>query len=239
MHPKVREASGHAGNFNDPMIDCKQCKNRFRADKIVEEKLAKMIEKEGEEEVRSHIQKQFQIENLIPDARSPDQLKAFIHGNGMRCSHCGKQDRTEVRKFNMMFSTMQGVTDDVANKIWLRPETAQGIFVNFKNICDTTRMRVPFGIAQIGKAFRNEITPGNFLYRTREFEQMEIEYFTEDDEAKALEKFEERKNDSQKRRLETIGIKKENIRFREHEHDELSHYSSRTIDIEYKFPRGR
>lgn len=147
-----------------------------------------------------------------------------------------KADWTNVRKFELMFYTYQGVIHDEDNKIWMRPETAQGIFVNFKNVMDTTRMRIPFGIAQMGKAFRNEITPGNFLYRTREFEQMEIEYFVHPDEA--AEHFDKWQQDSMHWRRNILGLREENLRFREHESDELSHYSAGTFDVDYQYPRG-
>lgn len=179
------------------------------------------------------------VSNLIPESRTFDQMKAFIVAEIPNNPNHKKEkaNRTEVRKFNMMFSTHQGVIEDDSNKVWLRPETAQGIFVNFKNVLDTTRMRLPFGIAQIGKSFRNEITPGNFLYRTREFEQMEIEYFVENDPKQAQLLFEQRKEASMERRREVVQFKAENLRFREHEKDELSHYSAGTFDVEFQYPR--
>ncbi|USN57607.1 MAG: glycine--tRNA ligase [Candidatus Peribacteria bacterium] len=179
------------------------------------------------------------INNLIPESRSFDLMKEFIVKFIPNNPNTKKPaERTDVRKFQMMFYTYQGVTHTEDDKIWMRPETAQGIFVNFKNVLDTTRVRVPFGIAQIGKAFRNEITPGNFLYRTREFEQMEIEYFVPADLTIGKEFLEQRKQQSMTRWQDIIGFKSENLHFREHEEDELSHYSAGTFDVEYQYPRG-
>jgi glycyl-tRNA synthetase len=182
--------------------------------------------------------KHYQVANLIPESWSLEQMREVIVGEGIRNPHSKKDpDWTDVRKFELMFYTHQGVIHDDESKIWMRPETAQGIFVNFKNILDTTRMRLPFGIAQVGKAFRNEITPGNFLYRTREFEQMEIEYFVSNDESVAMESFKERQEMSMERRQTTMQLNQDNLRFREHESDELSHYSRGTFDVEYHYPR--
>lgn len=232
MHPKVREASGHVAGFNDPLIDDKNTGERFRADKLIEEKIhdAKMT--------ADDIEKKYWVNNLIPESRTFDQMKAFIVAEiPNNPNNKKKADRTDVRKFELMFYTYQGVIHDDENKIWMRPETAQGIFVNFKNVLDTTRMRIPFGIWQVGKAFRNEITPGNFLYRTREFEQMEIEYFVENDKEKGLEALEMWKQASMDFWRDSIQLKEENLKFRTHEDDELSHYSAWTYDVEYNYPR--
>jgi glycyl-tRNA synthetase len=216
MNPKVWEASGHVGNFSDPLMDCKNCKERIRGDKLIEENLG--------------------LEAAV--GKSLDEVTKIVKENNLKCPKCGKTDFTEARSFNLMFKTHQGVTEETAQAIYLRPETAQGIFVNFKNIIQTSRQRIPFGIAQIGKAFRNEITPGNFTYRTREFEQMEIEYFISPDDKKAIKKsFDDWKKVCKKWYLD-LGVKEKNLRYREHDKDELSHYSSMTFDIEYKFPFG-
>ncbi len=216
MNPKIWEASGHIGSFSDPLMDCKNCKERLRGDKLIEEKLG--------------------IEAAA--GKSLKEIGEIIEENKLKCPKCGKMEFTEARSFNLMFKTHQGVIEETAATVYLRPETAQGIFVNFKNVVQTCRKKVPFGIAQIGKAFRNEITPGNFTYRTREFEQMEIEYFiapTDEKETKKL--FNEWKKACHDWYLD-LGIKKENIRYREHEAKELSHYSTMTVDVEYKFPFG-
>jgi len=213
MNPRVWEASGHVGNFADPLVDCKECKERFRGDKLLEEKL-------GVEAV-----------SVLKLAQIGPMLKA----EKIPCPACGKSNWTEAKQFNMMFKTHQGVIEGEGNDIYLRPETAQGIFVNFKNIVNTMRPRLPFGIAQIGKAFRNEITPGNFTFRTREFEQMEIEYFVEPGrEAKLFDEWKE----SVWNWFTGLGIGKKSLRLSEHDKEELSHYSSRTVDIEYRFPWG-
>lgn len=212
MNPRVWEASGHVANFADPLMDCKQCKERVRADKLLEEHLKTTV-------VGLNNKEMFQ---RVMDEKIP-------------CPNCGRNDWTEPRSFNLMFKTYQGVLEDTAEQIYLRPETAQGIFVNFKNILDSMRVRLPFGVAQIGKAFRNEITPGNFTFRTREFEQMEIEYFVRPQEAEAC--FKQWKSDSMNFFL-ALGIKKKRLRFREHEKKELSHYSRKTVDIEFEFPFG-
>jgi glycyl-tRNA synthetase len=213
MNPKVWEASGHVTSFADPLVDCKKCKERFRGDKLLEGKL-------GTEAAAVLTLK---------------QIQPMLMAEKIPCPSCGSVNWTEGKQFNLMFKTHQGVVEDDATLVYLRPETAQGIFVNFKNVLNTTRPRLPFGIAQIGKAFRNEITPGNFTFRTREFEQMEIEYFVEP--GKDKETFEEWKNLVWSWYVD-LGIEKKSLRIREHGKKELSHYSSRTIDIEYKFPWG-
>ena len=216
MNPKVWEASGHVSSFSDPLMDCKDCKERIRGDKLIEDNLG--------------------IEAAA--GKSLEDVGKIIIENNLKCPKCGKCNFTEARSFNLMFKTHQGVLEETATAVYLRPETAQGIFVNFKNIVQNCRQKVPFGIAQIGKAFRNEITPGNFTYRTREFEQMEIEYFVSPNDKKKIKKqFEEWKEICKQWFLD-LGIQNKNLRFREHEADELSHYSSMTFDIEYKFPFG-
>ncbi|PIR55043.1 glycine--tRNA ligase [Candidatus Peregrinibacteria bacterium CG10_big_fil_rev_8_21_14_0_10_36_19] len=216
MNPKVWEASGHLGSFTDPLMDCKNCKERIRGDKLIEENLG--------------------IEQAA--GKSLEAIGQIIKENNLKCPKCGKCDFTEARAFNMMFKTHQGVVEETSTAAYLRPETAQGIFINFKNVQQNCRMQIPFGVAQIGKSFRNEITPGNFTYRTREFEQMEIEYFINPNNKEDIKaKFEEWKNLSKQWFLD-LGIKEEMLRFREHESDELSHYSSMTFDVEYKFPFG-
>jgi glycyl-tRNA synthetase len=217
MNPKTWEASGHLANFNDPLIDCKNCRQRFRADKLIEEYFASKGEHKN------------------VDGWSNEQMENFIAENKIVCPACGKSDFTPIRQFNLMFKTFQGVTEDSASQLYLRPETCQGIFVNFKNVQRTTRKKLPFGIAQIGKSFRNEITPGNFIFRTREFEQMELEFFCEPKEEFVW--FEYWKNYCEQF-LYNIGLKKDNISLRHHKPDELSHYSNATTDIEYKFPFG-
>ncbi len=218
MNPRVWEASGHIGGFSDPLIDCKECKSRFRADKLIEE---------------------FAFENKmdikVSDGMSNEELIAIIDKYNINCQKCGKHNFTDIRKFNLMFKTFQGVTEDTSSTIYLRPETAQGIFVNFKNVARTTRKKIPFGIGQIGKSFRNEITPGNFVFRTREFEQMELEFFCKPGED--LKWFEYWRSYAVEF-LKSLGMKEENIRLRDHEKEELSHYSSATTDIEFKFPFG-
>lgn len=217
MNPKTWVASGHVGNFNDPMIDCKQCKARHRADKLIEGALAeKGIE-------------------LVVDGLSFDEMARLIQEHGIACPECGAKDFTDIRQFNLMFKTFQGVTETSTNEIYLRPETAQGIFVNFKNVQRTMRKKIPFGIGQIGKSFRNEITPGNFTFRTREFEQMELEFFCKPGED--LNWFEYWRNYCYSWLL-GLGMHEGNIRLRDHSAEELSHYSNATSDIEYKFPFG-
>lgn len=216
MNPKVWEASGHVSNFNDPLIDCKACKQRFRGDKLLEEKLG--------------------VEAAA--VLKLEQVQPMLMAEKIICPNCGKLDWTPAKKFNLMFKTQQGVVEGEGTDIYLRPETAQGIFVNFKNVAQTTRMRLPFGVAQIGKAFRNEITPGNFTFRTREFEQMEIEYFFDASKNPWEDIFGQWKKDSWSFLTGTLGINPENLRLRDHEKDELSHYSKGTTDVEYKFPWG-
>ena len=217
LNPTVWEASGHLGSFTDPLIDCKKCKERVRGDKLIEEALG--------------------VEAAV--GKSLKEIGEIIKENKIKCPKCGSCDFTEARSFNLMFKTHQGVVEEESVPVYLRPETAQGIFINFKNVVQTSRKRVPFGIGQIGKAFRNEITPGNFTYRTREFEQMEIEYFIKPGDAKETKRvFTAWKNDAFDWITNSLGIKKENLRFREHDQEELSHYSSMTVDVEYKFPFG-
>lgn len=214
MNPRVWEASGHVTSFSDPLMDCKKCKERVRGDKLLEEKLG--------------------IEGVA--GKSLKQISELIKTHKVPCPKCGACDFTEARSFNLMFKTYQGVIEEDAAMVYLRPETAQGIFVNFKNVQQTTRKRLPFGIGQIGKAFRNEITPGNFTFRTREFEQMEIEYFVREKEWKP--RYESWKKDVEHFFEKILKISKERIRWRQHEKDELSHYSKETWDTEYKFPFG-
>ncbi len=213
MNSRVWEASGHIGGFSDPLIDCKSCKTRHRADKLIED---------------------FNPE-IHSDGWEPEKMMDYIKENNITCPHCGSNDFTDIREFELMFKTYMGVVKDAKNVVYLRPETAQGIFVNFKNIQRTTRKKVPFGIGQIGKAFRNEITPGNFVFRTREFEQMELEFFCKPDTD--LEWFDYWKSQCMNFLLD-LGIKKDNLKFRDHEAQELSFYSKATSDIEYLYPFG-
>ena len=218
MNPETWVASGHVVNFNDPLMDCKSCKARFRADKLIED----YANEHG-------------LTDIHPDGWTNEKMSEYIAEQGIKCPECGKSDFTGIRKFNMMFKTFQGVNEDTASQIYLRPETAQGIFVNFKNVQRTTRRKLPFGIAQVGKSFRNEITPGNFTFRTREFEQMELEFFCEPGtEMKWYEYW----KDYCHKFLLSLGMKEENIRLREHAKEELSHYSNGTTDIEFLFPFG-
>jgi len=212
MNPQVWVASGHVGGFSDPLMDCKECKTRHRADKLIED--ATGVETNG---------------------WSFEQMSAFIAEKDIKCPGCGKANFTEIRKFNLMFKTFQGVTEDAKAEIFLRPETAQGIFVNFANVQRTTRKKIPFGVGQIGKSFRNEITPGNFTFRTREFEQMELEFFCKP--GTDIEWFNYWK-DICKNWLITLGIEPDHMRLRDHEKEELSHYSNATTDIEFLFPFG-
>ena len=218
MNPQVWVASGHVTTFNDPLIDCKSCKMRHRADKLIEGWLA---------------------ENPMPDvnveAMTNDEMVAFIREQKIPCPGCGKSDFTDIRKFNLMFKTHQGVTEDTAAEVYLRPETAQGIFVNFKNIQRTTRRKIPFGVCQIGKSFRNEITPGNFIFRVREFEQMELEFFCKP--GTDMEWFEYWRSFCINW-LKDLGIKDDEMRARDHSPEELCFYSKGTTDIEYLFPFG-
>ena len=217
MNPQTWVASGHVGNFSDPLIDCKECKTRHRADKLIEE----WAHEQGKD--------------MIADGMSDEELMNFIKDNHIPCPNCGKENFTDIRKFNLMFKTFQGVTEDSKSEIYLRPETAQGIFVNFKNVMRTTRRKLPMGIAQIGKAFRNEITPGNFTFRTREFEQMELEFFCKPGTDLEWHKY---WKEFCEKWLLSLGMKKENIRLRDHSPEELSHYSNGTTDIEFAFPFG-
>lgn len=218
MNSDVWVASGHVGGFSDPLMDCKECKARFRADKLVEDHMT-----ENGAEVAS------------ADGWTNEQLKEYIESNNIVCPKCGKMNYTDIRKFNLMFKTFQGVTEDAKSEIYLRPETAQGIFVNFKAVQRTSRKKVPFGIAQIGKSFRNEITPGNFTFRTREFEQMELEFFCKPGTDLEWHKY---WKDYCWNFLINLNVKPENLRMRDHGEEELSFYSNATSDIEYLFPFG-
>jgi glycyl-tRNA synthetase len=219
MNPQTWVASGHLGGFSDPLMDCRECHERFRADKIIEDYA-------GEHNIT--------LEGSV-DAWSNEDMSKYIEDNNIACPTCGKHNFTDIRQFNLMFKTFQGVTEDAKNVVYLRPETAQGIFVNFKNVQRTSRKKIPFGIGQIGKSFRNEITPGNFTFRTREFEQMELEFFCEPDTD--LEWFAYWK-DFCINWLKTLGMKDEDMRVRDHEAEELSFYSKATSDIEFLFPFG-
>lgn len=219
MNPQTWVASGHLGGFSDPLMDCKACKERFRADKLIEDYMA---------------ENSITIEGSV-DAWSNEEMQNYISEKNICCPTCGKHDFTEIRQFNLMFKTFQGVTEDEKNTVYLRPETAQGIFVNFKNVQRTSRKKIPFGIGQIGKSFRNEITPGNFTFRTREFEQMELEFFCKPDTD--LEWFEYWKSFCINW-LQTLGIKEDEMRARDHSPEELSFYSKATTDIEFLFPFG-
>ena len=217
MNPETWVASGHVGGFSDPLIDCKECKTRHRADKLIEE----WAHDQGKD--------------MIADGMTDEQLINFINENKIPCPNRGKTNFTDIRKFNLMFKTFQGVTEDKTAEIYLRPETAQGIFVDFKNVLRTSRKKMPMGIAQIGKAFRNEITPGNFIFRTREFEQMELEFFCKPGTDLEWHKY---WKDYCENWLLTLGMKKENIRLRDHSKEELVFYSKATTDIEFAFPFG-
>lgn len=214
MNPEVWVASGHVASFSDPLIDCKNCKTRHRADKLIEE---------------------FTDGKETGDGWSNEKLEEYIKNNNICCPNCGKSDFTSIRQFNLLFETHMGVTNDTQSKVYLRGETAQGIFVNFLNVSRSMRTKLPFGIGQIGKAFRNEITPGNFIFRTREFEQMELEFFCKP--GTDLEWFEYYKKYCLDF-LKSLGIKDENLRYRDHEKDELVFYSAATTDIEYNYPMG-
>lgn len=213
MNPRVWQATGHVSTFNDPLIDCKHCHARHRADDLISS----------------------QFPDVDVNAMSMEQMNQFIKEHDVKCPVCGKSDFTDVRQFNMMFKTHIGVTEDSKSVVYLRPETAQGVFVNFKNVQRTTRKKLPLGIANVGKSFRNEITPGNFIFRTREFTQMELEFFCKP--GTDLEWFKYWKDFSISF-VESLGIKAENLRFRDHEPEELAFYSKATTDIEYKFPFG-
>ncbi len=212
MNPKTWEASGHIATFSDPLIDCKKCKTRHRADKLVE---ADGVEDAG--------------------GMNHEELMNYIKEHNVTCPNCGALDYTDIREFNLMFKTFQGVTEDAKSTIYLRPETAQGIFVDFLNVQRSMRLKVPFGIGQIGKSFRNEITPGNFIFRVREFEQMEMEFFCKPGEEL---KWHQYYKDYCYNFLLSLGVKAENLRLRDHSKEELSFYSNATTDIEYKFPFG-
>ena len=214
MNPEVWVASGHVASFADPLIDCKKCKTRHRADKLIEE---------------------FTHGAETGDGWSNEKLETYIRDNNIVCPNCGKSDFTTIRQFNLLFETHMGVTDDAKSKVYLRGETAQGIFVNFNNVCRSMRAKVPFGIGQTGKSFRNEITPGNFIFRTREFEQMELEFFCKP--GTDLEWFNYWKQYCLNF-LEDLGLKAENLRYRDHEKEELCFYSKATTDVEYKYPMG-
>ncbi len=213
MNPKTWEASGHIKTFSDPLIDCKECKTRHRADKLINDF----------------------TNSELGDKLNDDERIEYIRNNNIKCPNCGKSNFTDIRKFNLMFKTFQGVTEDAKSTVYLRPETAQGIFTNFLNVQRAMRLKIPFGIGQVGKSFRNEITPGNFIFRVREFEQMELEFFCKP--GTELEWFNYYKKYC-KDFLLSLGIKEENIRLRDHTKEELSFYSNATTDIEYKFPFG-
>lgn len=215
MNPDVWKASGHLAGFSDPLMDCKQCKTRHRADHLIED---------------------FSKGSVNPEGFTNEEMMNYIRKNHIACPDCGSHDFTDIRRFNLMFKTFQGVLEDAKNTVYLRPETAQGMFVNFKSIQRTYRKKLPFGIGQIGKSFRNEITPGNFIFRTREFEQMEMEFFCKP--GTDLEWYEYWKDFCMKWILSLNNNKKENLRFREHSKEELSFYSVGTCDIEYNFPFG-
>ena len=219
MNPQTWVASGHLGSFSDPLMDCKCCHERFRADKLIED-----FAKEKSITLRSSV-----------DGWSNEEMKSFVDENEIPCPSCGKHDFTDIRQFNLMFKTFQGITEDSKAVVYLRPETAQGIFVNFKNVQRTSRKKIPFGIGQIGKSFRNEITPGNFTFRTREFEQMELEFFCEP--GTDMEWFHYWRQFC-KDWLVSLGMKEEEMRLRDHDPEELSFYSKGTTDIEFLFPFG-
>ena len=217
MNPRTWEATGHLSTFTDPLIDCKACKTRHRADKLIEN----WASEHGED--------------MCADGMSNEALIKYIDDHGIDCPNCGKHDFTDIRQFNLMFKTFMGVTEDNTSTVYLRPETCQGIFVNFKNIMRTSRKRIPVGMGQIGKAFRNEITPGNFTFRTREFEQMELEFFCEPGSDLEWHKY---WKDFCENWLISLGMEKDNIRLRDHSKEELVFYSNATTDIEFAFPFG-
>ncbi len=219
MNPQTWVASGHLGGFSDPLMDCRECKERFRADKLIEDWCAETG---------------YELEKPI-DAFTQEEMKAFIDEKNIPCPTCGKHNFTDIRQFNLMFKTFQGVTEDAKNTVYLRPETAQGIFVNFVNVQRTTRRKLPFGIGQIGKSFRNEITPGNFIFRVREFEQMELEFFCEP--GTDLEWFAYWRGFCRDWLL-SLGMREENLRLRDHDPEELCFYSKATTDFEFMFPFG-
>ena len=219
MNPQTWVASGHLGGFSDPLMDCKECKERFRADKIIEDWVA---------------ENHFELPKAV-DAFTQAEMKDFIDEHNIPCPSCGKHNFTDIRQFNLMFKTFQGVTEDAKNTVYLRPETAQGIFVNFANVQRTTRKKLPFGIGQIGKSFRNEITPGNFIFRVREFEQMELEFFCKP--GSELEWFQYWRSFCRDWLL-SLGMTEENLRLRDHDPEELCFYSKATTDFEFLFPFG-
>ena len=219
MNPQTWVASGHLGGFSDPLMDCKECKERFRADKIIEDWVA---------------ENHFELPKAV-DAFTQTEMKDFIDEHNIPCPSCGKHNFTDIRQFNLMFKTFQGVTEDAKNTVYLRPETAQGIFVNFANVQRTTRKKLPFGIGQIGKSFRNEITPGNFIFRVREFEQMELEFFCKP--GSDLEWFQYWRSFCRDWLL-SLGMTEENLRLRDHDPEELCFYSKATTDFEFLFPFG-
>ena len=219
MNPQTWVASGHVGGFSDPLIDCKECKTRYRADQLIED----------------YLKEQNPDDEVIVDGWTNKEMESFIAEKAIKCPNCGKSNFTGIRQFNLMFKTFQGVTEDSKSEIYMRPETAQGIFVNFKNVQRTARKKIPFGIAQVGKSFRNEITPGNFIFRVREFEQMELEFFCKP--GTELDWFAYWK-DYCAAFLRNLGLKEEFTRFRDHSPEELSHYSNATTDVEYLFPFG-
>lgn len=217
MNPETWVASGHLGGFSDPLMDCRQCKTRHRADKLIEDYVAQNGLSDN------------------PAAMSDDEMMSYIRDHQIACPDCGSHDFTDIRKFNLMFKTFQGVTEDSSSTLYLRPETAQGIFVNFKNIQRTTRRKLPFGVGQIGKSFRNEITPGNFIFRIREFEQMELEFFCKP--GTDLEWFDYWRSFCRDW-LINLGMNEESLRLRDHDKDELCFYSKATTDFEFLFPFG-
>ncbi len=219
MNPQTWVASGHLGGFSDPLMDCRECKERFRADKLIEDYCA---------ETGTTLSKPI-------DAFTQTEMKDFIEEHNIPCPSCGKHNFTDIRQFNLMFKTFQGVTEDAKNTVYLRPETAQGIFVNFVNVQRTTRKKLPFGIGQIGKSFRNEITPGNFIFRVREFEQMELEFFCQP--GTDLEWFAYWRSFC-KNWLLSLGMTEEHLRLRDHDPEELCFYSKATTDFEFLFPFG-
>ncbi len=219
MNPQVWVASGHVGSFSDPLMDCKECHSRFRADQLIED----FVEAN-----------QISLPSAV-DGWSAEEMTAFIEEHQIPCPVCGKHNFTDIRQFNLMFKTFMGVTEDSKNEIYLRPETCQGIFINFANVQRTSRKKVPFGIGQIGKSFRNEITPGNFIFRTREFEQMELEFFCKP--GTDMEWFDYWR-DQCRQWILSLGMKEESIRLRDHDPAALAHYSKATTDIEFEFPFG-
>ena len=219
MNPQTWVASGHLGGFSDPLMDCKECHERFRADKVIEDWCA---------------ENSYELEKPI-DAFSQQEMADFVAEHKIACPTCGKHNWTDIRQFNLMFKTFQGVTEDAKNTVYLRPETAQGIFVNFNNVQRTTRRKLPFGVCQIGKSFRNEITPGNFTFRTREFEQMELEFFCKP--GTDLEWFAYWRNFCHQWLL-NLNMADENLRLRDHDPEELCFYSKATTDFEFMFPFG-